>query len=361
MASRTLRALAIAHKGGGVSVHPTEQQLPAIVVPSECSSSPTTPVGSSSPSSSSSSYVAISLPKRSVNMHAVAEAKQRVDMLRAVGHRAGQGPPVPAEDWPFPKYESVVVTPMAVKIVLRSEEWDRVRHWTPVHSRSIMRTPGAVVHVLRGVVQSLRLLHAVPMAHTALSSTSTIMLDRMGKVRISGAFVTPSLFAKGSGADTQYYRLAAPEIQRRDVYGCAADVWSLGVLVLEMLLPSFVISTLSTDDIVDANILAPTLGNLHPALISLCVACLKNEPGDRLALHEVIDHPALQHAILQRHMLSERSGQAAPLDVLVGDGSSRRACDEAAASSCESTSSEEAADEDEDDENEDDEEDDEEG
>jgi len=93
--------------------------------------------------------------------------------------------------------------------------------------------PGLVVYVLRGVLRGVERLHEMGFLHSDVKP-GNVMIDRLGYVRVvdfgravlSGEKLS---FLLGSPL------YMAPEIHRREAGGAAADLYSVGVMGLEML------------------------------------------------------------------------------------------------------------------------------
>lgn len=93
--------------------------------------------------------------------------------------------------------------------------------------------PGVVVHILRGAVRGLECLHGVNFLHADVKPAN-LMVDRLGYaqlVDLGRAVVVGERPAFLPG--TPMYM--APEVHRREVAGVQADIYSLGLVGLEML------------------------------------------------------------------------------------------------------------------------------
>ena len=88
----------------------------------------------------------------------------------------------------------------------------------------------------------------------------------------------------------------APEVLREEAYSFSADVWSLGILLYEMLFAN-------VPYVKDEEILSPDEVNfdrlpgrkkLSDEVIDLLQCMLRKDPAQRLTLLQVLDHPWLQ-------------------------------------------------------------------
>ncbi|KAG5466514.1 hypothetical protein LSCM4_01665 [Leishmania orientalis] len=96
-------------------------------------------------------------------------------------------------------------------------------------------------------------------------------------------------------AGSEARQCAAPEVLRGDPYAAAADVWGLGVLVLQLLMGSS--KPVCTADLVDSDLLSPFISALSPCAASFVLPCLKSSPQARPLLLEVLQHPFLASAL----------------------------------------------------------------
>lgn len=85
--------------------------------------------------------------------------------------------------------------------------------------------------------------------------------------------------------------VAAPEILRGEPFTTSADVWGLGVLLLQLVHGQAV--PLTTDDLVDTNLLSPHIVSLSPMAKSFVLPCVKADANARPLLVELLQHPFL--------------------------------------------------------------------
>ncbi|EPY28202.1 protein kinase [Strigomonas culicis] len=122
---------------------------------------------------------------------------------------------------------------------------------------------------------------------------------QLGHLRITGAHklyllahVLPlTLFALSSPYALDARQLAAPEVQRHECITSGSDVWSMGVVLLQLLTNSE--TKFCTEDLVDMDLLSPWLSACGPATKSFLVQCFKKDAGVRPTLIELMAHTFL--------------------------------------------------------------------
>jgi len=94
--------------------------------------------------------------------------------------------------------------------------------------------PGVVIHIMRQILRGLEVLHTQGFVHCDIKP-SNVMVDRLGNAKIIDYGRAVQVDEKVSMLlGTPYYM--APEIHRRDVTGVQSDLYSVGILGLEMLM-----------------------------------------------------------------------------------------------------------------------------
>lgn len=150
--------------------------------------------------------------------------------------------------------------------------------------------------VLAAALQCLVELHGQRLVHGHLGTHSFLRESRAGGpvVMIDHALPIPLLVSHSVLGRTAY-RLAPPEILRREPFGYAADTWGIGALLLQLLLPAGTV--LETADIVDTDLLSPFLLSLSPSVRSLLIQCLKNDTSCRPLLSDLLVHPFFKEPV----------------------------------------------------------------
>ena len=94
--------------------------------------------------------------------------------------------------------------------------------------------PGLVIHIMRQIVRGLEVLHAQGFVHCDIKP-SNVMVDQLGNAKIIDYGRAVQVEEKVSMLlGTPYYM--APEIHRREVTRVQSDLYSVGILGLEMLM-----------------------------------------------------------------------------------------------------------------------------
>ncbi|KAB0388775.1 hypothetical protein E2I00_001630 [Balaenoptera physalus] len=149
---------------------------------------------------------------------------------------------------------------------------------------------------------ALSVLHAQGVIHRDIKSDS-ILLTHDGRVKLSDfgfcAQVSKEVPRRKSLVGTPYWM--APELISRLPYGPEVDIWSLGVMVIEMVdgePPYFNEPPLKAMKMIRDN-LPPRLKNLHkvsPSLKGFLDRLLVRDPAQRATAAELLKHPFLAKA-----------------------------------------------------------------
>ncbi|XP_007537392.1 serine/threonine-protein kinase PAK 6 isoform X2 [Erinaceus europaeus] len=156
-----------------------------------------------------------------------------------------------------------------------------------------------IATVCEAVLQALAYLHAQGVIHRDIKSDS-ILLTLDGRVKLSDfgfcAQISKDVPKRKSLVGTPYWM--APEVISRSLYATEVDIWSLGIMVIEMVdgePPYF------SDSPVQAmkrlrNSPPPRLKNSHkvsPVLRDFLDRMLVRNPQERATAQELLDHPFL--------------------------------------------------------------------
>ena len=197
---------------------------------------------------------------------------------------------------------------------IRAAEFERVENlddpssWSPetanifrLYKGNLCMKPGVVVYILRGVLKGLERLHSAGFLHCDLKP-GNIMIDRLGIVKVVdfGRAVIASerlTFLLGSPM------YMAPEMHRRETCDLQADMFSLGLVALEMLRGR----TLSeSDETSEEKLLEIKMGlkdNLHELLPT---DVLENERLLSIISKFLEPDPAKRHATAKDADVGER-------------------------------------------------------
>ncbi|KAL7831865.1 hypothetical protein AOLI_G00294130 [Acnodon oligacanthus] len=156
-----------------------------------------------------------------------------------------------------------------------------------------------IATVCLSVLKALSVLHAQGVIHRDIKSDS-ILLTHDGRVKLSDfgfcAQVSKEVQRRKSLVGTPYWM--APELISRLPYGPEVDIWSLGIMVIEMVdgePPYFNEPPLKAMKMIRDN-LPPKLKNLHkvsPLLKGFLDRMLVRDPAQRATAQELLKHPFL--------------------------------------------------------------------
>lgn len=152
--------------------------------------------------------------------------------------------------------------------------------------------------VVGATAQTLARLHACGVVHGHVHLGALLHHDTdTQQVVLLEAELPMSAIVPSGALGQEARRCAAPEILRGDPYAAAADVWGLGVLLLQLLSRAVqgaaASSPTTTSDIVDSDLLSPFLSALSPRAASFVLPCLKSDPLARPLLWDLLQHPFL--------------------------------------------------------------------
>lgn len=159
-----------------------------------------------------------------------------------------------------------------------------------------------IATVCLSVLKALSVLHTQGVIHRDIKSDS-ILLTHDGRVKLSDfgfcAQVSKEVQRRKSLVGTPYWM--APELISRLPYGPEVDIWSLGIMVIEMVdgePPYFNEPPLKAMKMIRDN-LPPKLKNLHkvsPLLKGFLDRMLVRDPAQRATASEMLKHPFLTKA-----------------------------------------------------------------
>ncbi|KAE8294946.1 Serine/threonine-protein kinase PAK 4 [Larimichthys crocea] len=159
-----------------------------------------------------------------------------------------------------------------------------------------------IATVCLSVLKALSVLHTQGVIHRDIKSDS-ILLTHDGRIKLSDfgfcAQVSKEVQRRKSLVGTPYWM--APELISRLPYGPEVDIWSLGIMVIEMVdgePPYFNEPPLKAMKMIRDN-LPPKLKNLHkvsPLLKGFLDRMLVRDPAQRATASEILKHPFLTKA-----------------------------------------------------------------
>lgn len=159
-----------------------------------------------------------------------------------------------------------------------------------------------IAYFCKSCLKALEYLHSQGVIHRDIKSDS-ILLSNTGQVKISDfgfcAQVNFEIPKRRSLVGTPYWM--APEIIARDSYGAEVDIWSFGIMVIELIEkepPFFIEQPLMAmkkiRDLPPPQLKNP--GKISPKLKSFIEACLQKDPLRRSSAFELLQHPFLRLA-----------------------------------------------------------------
>ncbi|VDN10466.1 unnamed protein product [Dibothriocephalus latus] len=171
---------------------------------------------------------------------------------------------------------------------------------TDVVTETIMETP-LIASVVKEVLKALNFLHQANIIHRDIKSDN-ILLGKSGRVKLTDFGFCAQLSSRLSKRQTivgsPYWM--APEVVNKSVqYGPKIDIWSLGIMVIEMLdgeppylneTPLKAIYLIQTHDRPE-----PKTEDIDPLLKDFLDRCLQSNPEKRASAAELLEHPFLRN------------------------------------------------------------------
>ena len=146
-------------------------------------------------------------------------------------------------------------------------------------------------------------MHENQRIHRDLKSDN-ILMNTQGKIKISdlgfSIQLTQERSARNTIAGTPCW--IAPEIIKCAGYGIEADIWSFGVLIIEILEGEPPHIRLSQEEIfqeiITNNVSLANPENVNPDYIRLINSCIQQSPANRKSARELLEDPIFQHKAL---------------------------------------------------------------
>ncbi|KAJ3167589.1 Serine/threonine-protein kinase 24 [Geranomyces variabilis] len=154
-------------------------------------------------------------------------------------------------------------------------------------------------YVLREVLKGLDYMHSEMRIHRDIKAEN-ILFDNWGALKladfgVAGQIKSPAT-SRTTFVGTPLYM--APEIVRGDPYGCAVDIWSVGILAIELATGQPPRSNMHPMDILYATVRedAPILKGpgISATFQDFVKQCLTKDPSQRATARKLLDHPFTQ-------------------------------------------------------------------
>ncbi|KAK7057262.1 STE/STE20/YSK protein kinase [Favolaschia claudopus] len=185
--------------------------------------------------------------------------------------------------------------------------------------------------IIREVLIALVYLHKVPVIHRDIKAANVLVSDT-GKVMICDFGVSALLMTAGSKRNTMTgtpYWMAPEVVQTVPAYDTKADIWSLGIMIYEMIKGSPPHSNLDPFKVMDLipRVKPPRLLDSEGSkdMRDFMAFCLKESPSERLSAEELaktkwiksiskVPTIILQDVIRRLEHVERRASLAEPLD-----------------------------------------------
>ena len=180
---------------------------------------------------------------------------------------------------------------------------------TSILSRVIPLPENIIVYILKQVITGICFIHAQYRIHRDIKSDN-VLLDFKGKIKICdlgfAAQLTSEQQSRSTLAGTPCW--VAPDIFSLKPYGREVDIWSFGILAIELVDSEPPMIRANIERIIE-NTLNSRVGlknpnQVSPRLLQLINKCLTPDPAERISASEILMDPIFNHTVSQEQFTS---------------------------------------------------------
>jgi serine/threonine protein kinase len=156
----------------------------------------------------------------------------------------------------------------------------------------------SVVDYIREVMEGLQYLHELGIVHGDIKATN-ILLTKDGHIKLTDFGISQLISQR-----KQHHRVLgspywmAPELIQMKEISCAADIWSVGCTIFELIEgkpPYYEMQPMSAMyRMVEEELPPPLSKDISPALREFLTVCFRKDPKERPLAKDLLDHPWLR-------------------------------------------------------------------
>ena len=178
---------------------------------------------------------------------------------------------------------------------------------TSILSKITQLSEPIINYILYEILQAIAFMHYHKRMHRDLKSDN-ILLNSQGRVKLAdmgfAAQLTQERRERSSLAGTPCW--IAPEILKSSLYGLKVDIWSFGVLAIEIIdgEPPHIRKTQGDifKEIMSGNIYLNNPENVNPNYIRIIDACIQLDPDNRKNAEELLQDPIFENKALPNEL-----------------------------------------------------------
>ncbi len=170
------------------------------------------------------------------------------------------------------------------------------------HNKLGIKNEAFLATVLYEVLKGLQYLHKNSIIHRDLKS-SNILISNKGEVKLCDFGVAGKLIENGVRSTRNTFTgtvaFMAPEIMEQTEYDCKVDMWSFGILALELayghapyeeFTPFKIVLKTLEEEPPSCEIYHDNTYKFHKSFSAMVSKCLKKKPADRTTATKLLDH-----------------------------------------------------------------------